>query len=116
MTAGALGGAVIGAVLTVFGKIVAGAPPPTRANYVWNMVAFGVIGAVASPLVIWSALRRVPLWRTIAEPLAGAIAGAAIGVLVHSGWAFIILTSVGIGSAILRLNYVHRDKPRYRVT
>ena len=108
--AGAVGGAIIGAALTVLGKIVGGAPPATLANYEWNMATFGVIGAVVSPVVTWSALRRVPLWRAVTEPLVAGVAGAVVGVLVGSGPAFLILTPVGIGAAVLRLNYVHRDK------
>jgi hypothetical protein len=84
------------------------------ANYAWNMAAFALIGAVISPVVIWSGLRNVPLWRTVLEPLAAGIAGAAAGLLVGSGPAFLILTPVGIGAAILRLSYVHRDKQLVR--
>jgi hypothetical protein len=79
MVAGAAAGVMAGAALTMLGKIVAGAPPATAANYVWNMAVFGFLAMVVSPLVTWSALRRAPLWRTVAEPLAGALAGAAFG-------------------------------------
>lgn len=108
--AGAIGGAIIGAALTLLGKIVAGAPPATAANYAWNMAVFGLMGAVVSPVVTWSALRQVPLWRAVVEPLVAGAAGAAVGVLVGSGLALLILTPVGIAAAILRLNYVHREK------
>jgi hypothetical protein len=65
--AGAIAGAAIGAALTVLGKIVAGAPPATVANYAWNMSAFAFVGAVITPIVTWSALRDVPRRRTIPE-------------------------------------------------
>src|ERR1043166_4182491 len=108
--AGAVAGAIVGAALAVLGKIVAGAPPATPGNYAWNMTVFGLVGAVLTPVVTWSALRDVPVWRTVTEPLAAGIAGATIGVLAGSGVAFLILTPVGIGAAILRLNYAHRPK------
>jgi hypothetical protein len=106
--AGAISGALAGAALTVLGKIVAGAPPATLSNYEWNMVAFGMIGAVLSPIITWSALRHVPLWRTVLEPLAAGVAAATIGMLAGSGVAFLILALLGVGAAIVRLAYSHR--------
>jgi hypothetical protein len=106
--AGALSGAVIGAALTVLGKVVAEAPPATLSNYLWNLTVFGALGAVASPLITWSALRRVPLWRTVVEPLGAALVGASIGVLAGSGVLFLALTPLGAGVAIVRLSYSHR--------
>ncbi len=108
--AGTVSGAAVGAALTVLGKIVADAPAATPANYLWNMVAFGLIAAIVSPIVTWSALRNVPLWRAILEPLAAGIAGAAFGVLLGSGIGLLVLTPLGIGSAIARLSYASRDK------
>lgn len=105
---GALAGAAIGVALTPLGKIVAGAPPADLANYARNAAAFAAIGALAVPLVGWS-LRRVPLWRTVVEPLAGALAGAGIGVLAGSGAAFLALIPVGGAVAALRLAFTHRD-------
>ena len=101
--AGAGAGAIAGAVLTPLGKLVAGAPPATLANYAWNMAAFGLLAAVVSPLVTWSALRRAPLWRTVVEPLAGALVGAGVGVALGSGAAFIFLAPVGLVAAMVRL-------------
>ena len=75
IVAGAVAGAVICIVLTVAGKVVAGAPPATLANYRWNAIAFAAMGACVTPLVTWSALRRVPLWRAVAEPLLGGVVG-----------------------------------------
>lgn len=108
--AGAFSGAIAGAALTFLGKVAAGAPPATLANYVWNMAAFGLIAAASSPIVTWSALRRVPLWRTVLEPLVGGIAAGTVGVLIGSGSAFLLLTPLGIGAAVLRLRYSHREK------
>ena len=106
--AGALSGTIVAATLTILGKVVAQAPPATLSTYLWNMGVFGVLGAIVSPLVTWSALRRVPLWRTVVEPLGAALAGAAIGVLAGSGVLFLALTPLGASAAIARLSYSHR--------
>ena len=106
---GGTAGALAGAALTVLGKIVAGAPPATPANYAWNMAVFGLMAAVVSPLVTWSALRRVPLWRTVVEPLALGIAGAVTGVLLGSGLALLVLAPAGIVAGMVRLGYRYRE-------
>ena len=114
--AGIVGGAIVGAALTILGKIVGGAPPATIPNYVWNMVVFGLFGAVIGPIVTWTALRRVPLWRTILEPVVAGVAGAAIGVAVGSGVLFLALVPVGIIAAVARLEFVFREKhPTYQL-
>jgi hypothetical protein len=107
---GALAGAVVGMAMTVLGKIVAGAPPADAANYLWNASAFGVIGAILGPKVTWTTLRRVPLWRTVAEPLAGAVLGATIGVLLGSGVVFLLLAPLGATAAVARLGRAYRPK------
>jgi hypothetical protein len=109
---GAVAGAIAGLALTPLGKIVAGAPPADWANYLWNACAFGIMGAVAAPAVIWSSLRRVPLWRTITEPLLGAIVGMGTGVLLGSGALFLLLMPVGAAAAVTRLHLTHRPRAR----
>jgi hypothetical protein len=100
---GALGGGVVGLLLTEFGKIVAGAEPATLSNYLWNIGIFAAVGAINAPLVIWTWFRRAPLWRAIAEPVLGAVAGAGIGVLLGSGAVFLLLTPIGAMLAAARL-------------
>lgn len=102
--AGFAAGAVFGAALTVLGKIVAGAPPPTLGNYLWNAAVFGGLAAVVSPVVSWAALRNVPLWRTIVEPLALAVAGGAVGVLAGSGILFLALPPVALVAGFVHLS------------
>lgn len=102
--AGFAAGAVFGGALTVFGKIVAGAPPATLGNYLWNAGVLGGLAALVSPVVSWSALRNVPLWRTVVEPLALAVAGGAIGVLAGSGVLFIALPPVALVAGFFRLS------------
>lgn len=109
MLGSACAGAVAGAVLTPLGKLVAGAPPATAANYAWNMVAFGVLAVVVSPLVTWASLRRVPLWRTFVEPLTGALLGAALALALGSAIAFLLLTPAGLVAAMVRLAQRYRD-------
>lgn len=102
--AGFAAGAVFGASLTAFGKIVAGAPPATLANYLWNAGLFGGLAAVVSPVVSWAALRNVPLWRTIVEPLALAVAGGAVGVLAGSGILFLALPPAALVAGFVHLS------------
>jgi hypothetical protein len=108
---GAVAGALIGLVLTPLGKIVAGAPPADVANYLWNAGVFGVMGAAVAPLVVWSSLRHVPLWRTIVEPLAGASIGATAAWLLASGPALLVLTPLGAVAAAARLALSARRRP-----
>lgn len=103
VVAGALAGAAFGLLLTRLGKIVAGAPPATLANYAWNAAVFGVIAGVVSPIVSWSALRRAPLWRTIVEPLAFAVAGGAAAVIAGVPVLTVALPPVGLVLGFLHL-------------
>src|SRR5262245_54190239 len=79
---GAVAGAAFGIVLTRVGKIVTGAPPATLVNYAWNAATFGILAGIVSPIVSWTALRRAPLWRTVVEPLAYALAGGSAAVVL----------------------------------
>lgn len=109
LAGGALAGAAVGVGLTVLGKIIAGAPAADFANYRWNAAVFGILGACVAPFVTWAALRRVPLWRTIGEPLVGALLGAGIGTLVGSSVLLLLLTPLGAGAAALRLERHYRQ-------
>ncbi len=107
VVAGAVTGAVFGLVLTRLGKIATGAPPATLANYLWNAAVFAAIAAVVSPMVTWSELRRVPLWRTLVEPLAAAVAGGCAAVILGVPALILVLPPVGLalGFANLRRRY-----------
>jgi hypothetical protein len=108
--AGALAGAVFGVMLTRLGKLVAGAEEATLANYLWNASVFGLLAAVVSPLVTWTALRRVPLWRTIAEPLIWAVAGGMVSVIVGILMLVLVLPPVGLVLGFLNLRRRHPDR------
>src|ERR1035437_637422 len=112
--AGAVSGAIVGAAITVLGKIVVGAPPATLMNYVINLYWCGLFGAIIGPIVTWSALRRVPLWRTVLEPPVAGVCGAAIGVAVGSPVLFLALVPAAIGVAAAQLGFAYREKhPAY---
>jgi hypothetical protein len=105
---GALSGAVFGIMLTRLGEIAAGAPPATLANYAWNAAVFGVMSGLISPLVSWAALRRVPLWRTFAEPLAYAVAGGTAAVILGAPLLLLVLPPLGLAAGFARLARRHR--------
>lgn len=109
--AGALAGAVFGIALTRLGKLATGAPPATLANYAWNAGVFGVMAGIVSPLVAWTALRRVPLWRAVAEPLAYAVAGGAAAVLVGAPVLILILPPIALTLGFTRLAHRYPEPP-----
>lgn len=109
-------GAVVGALaaipLTWVGKVVSGAPPADLANYLWNIRAFGIMGAMFGPLLAWSSLRAVPLWRAALEPAIGAVVGAALGMMTGSDSLFLLGAAAGIALPAWRLNRVYRELHR----
>jgi hypothetical protein len=106
---GAIAGAAFGIVLTRLGKIIAGAPPATLANYAWNAAVFGVVAGIVSPLVSWSVLRRVPLWRTVIEPLAYAVAGGSAAVIIGAPVLLLVLPPAGLVLGFVRLQRRYAD-------
>jgi len=106
---GAVAGAAFGVVLTRLGKIVADAPPASVANYVWNATIFGVLAGIASPVVSWSLLRRVPLWRTVVEPLAYALAGGTAAVVIGAPLLLLLLPPAGLVLGFFRLQRRYPD-------
>ncbi|MBP9898234.1 MAG: hypothetical protein KBF28_07680 [Gemmatimonadales bacterium] len=112
----ALLGAVVGALaaipLTWVGKVLSGAPPADLANYLWNMRVFGIMGALFGPMLAWSSLRNVPLWRAALEPTIGALVGAALGMATGSEALFLLGTVAGLALPAWRLNRVYREVPR----
>lgn len=109
-TLGAIGGALAAIPITSLGKLIAGAPPASLPNYLWNMGVLAAMAAIGSPFLTWSALRRVPLWRAMAEPAIGAVVGGAVAFAVGAPMAFLVLMPVGIGAATWRLHHAYRDR------
>ncbi len=103
VVAGAFAGVVFSVVLTRAGKLVAGAPPATLANYLVNAAYFGVMAGVLSPLISWSALRRAPLWRTIVEPLVWACVAATVPVILGVPVLILVLPPIGLALGFLNL-------------
>lgn len=108
---GALGGGVSGVVLTYLGHIISGYPiTPGLDVYAWNVGIMAGLGAVFGPPLAWTALRRVPLWRTLLEP---AVAGllASIGAMLFLPEPFFpLLVPASIFAAAGRLSFVYRDR------
>ncbi len=111
VVAGASAGFVFGMVLTRLAKIVAGAPPATFGEYVWNGAWFAALAAVVSPIISWSFLRRAPLWRTIVEPLAWAVAAGTTALIVGVPTLILILPPVGLTLGFLKLHRRYPDAP-----
>lgn len=107
---GAIAGVTFGIVLTRLGKIVAGAPPATLANYAWNAAVFGVAAGIVSPIMSWSELRRAPLWRTVVEPLVYALAGGAAAVVMGSGVLLLALPPLGLALGYARLHHRYPER------
>jgi hypothetical protein len=108
---GAVGGALAAIPLTSLGKVLAGAPEPaTMANYLWNMRVLGVMGALFGPVLAWSSLRLVPLWRATLEPALGAVVGAALGMATGFDALFLLGTACGVAFPVWRLNRAYRDR------
>jgi hypothetical protein len=111
IVAGALAGAACGIVLTRLGKIATGAPPATLANYAWNAIVFGVLAGVVSPMMTWSQLRQVPLWRTVAEPLVAAIAGGCVAVVLGVPVLMLVLPPIALALGVANLRRRYPDRP-----
>ena len=106
---GALGGAVFGVVLTRLAKVIAEAPPGTPGEYAWNAAVFAVIAGFVSPVVSWAAFRRVPLWRTVVEPLAGAVAAAGTAVVIGVPALILVLPPLGLALSFASLARRYRE-------
>ena len=110
---GAVVGALVSIPLTELGKIIAQAQEPAdTANYIWNAWSFGIIGAVLAPLLGWSWLRRVPLWRAALEPAALGLLGALAGMASGIGALSILGAIAGVTFSSWRLNRVDARRDR----
>lgn len=109
VVAGALAGFVFGLILTRLGKIVAGAPPATIGNYLWNAVFLAVMAGICSPILSWAFLQRAPLWRTILEPLIWMAAGGAAAVTLGVPVLILILPPIGLAVSIWNLRRRYPD-------
>lgn len=82
---GAVMGALVAIPFTWIGHWVTEAPWPLSIDpFIWNMWTFGIMGALFGPVLAWSALRRVPLWRAALEPALGCLIGGTAGLVFAS--------------------------------
>ena len=113
----ALSGGAVGAltaiVLSILGTVVANATLPSgHVEYHFGPLGFALAGAVGTPVLSWLLMRRVPLWRAVAEPAVGGILGtllalASIPFVPLPVLAQPLLVLAGIGGAALRLRATH---------
>lgn len=110
---GAIGGVCgvgVGIALTHLGNVISGYPiPPSADIYAWNAAWMGAIGAVFGPPMVWSMLRRVPLWRTLVEPAVAAL-GASVLSMLFAPALFVASIPLAVTGAALRLRWVYRDR------
>ena len=106
-------GALTAIALSFLGTVVANATLPSgHVEYHFGPLGFALAGAIGTPLISRLLMRRVPLWRAIAEPAVGGILGtllalASIPFLPLPLLAQPLLVLAGIGGAALRLRATH---------
>ena len=110
-------GAVVGAVL---GAGLAALIGPSLGDFSIHLdvlyagAEFGIAaGAVLAPLAAWTFMRRVPIWRAIAETGAGTVFGTAVGLVLQprfdTAWlAPPLLGIAGFTFAAIRLSLRNR--------
>jgi hypothetical protein len=107
---GGIGGALTAVVLTYLGNRIAGAAyAPSVVVYRWNIGVFATLGMVFGPMLAWTMLRNVPLWRTMAEPALAGLAGTLIA-FVFAPVLFPVLAPVAILLSAWRLERVYRHR------
>jgi hypothetical protein len=109
MVTGAIAGAITAMVaVTIVMLVVSGLS--ALADLGWGMAVAAMlgapIGAVILPLEAWVLLRRVPLWRALAETAAGTILGAVAFALLSPGP--ILGAVIGFTLAAIRLRIATR--------
>ena len=108
---GALAGAIGGALAPVIGYTIISVPFPERDWWVpilWASASFGAgCGVIAAPVVWWTALRAIPVWRGgIETGLATSFAGSfAIGITSWNPYSVFALAVVGAALAAVRLRW-----------
>lgn len=112
MFLGALAGAIGGALGPLIGLLVISSHSPEFVAY-WatiltNAASFGAIcGAVAAPVLWWTALRAVPVWRGGTETALGTSFAASftVGLTSGNGYSVFAMAVVGAALAALRLRW-----------
>jgi len=108
---GALGGAVGGALAPVIGYIVifgASVEPELWPVILTNAALFGAMcGVIAAPVLWWTTLRAVPVWRGgIETALATSFAASfTMGITSYNGYSVFAMAIVGAALAAVRLRW-----------
>jgi hypothetical protein len=107
---GVMIGSVLGAILAaLFGVRVGDFGFASEIWFAGAMLGAGV-GGVLAPVAAWTLMRRVPIWRAIAETAAGTVLGTTLGLIfprLPAPW----LGVLGFVTAATRLWLTHR-RPR----
>ena len=106
---GALIGAVVGAALTLVSYALVGILQIPKAEYfIHNAISCSILGAVIAPVGAWLALRKVPLWRAVAEPaVVGVVAVAAT--IGSGGLPALLLPAGAVLASVWRLNRAYNS-------
>jgi hypothetical protein len=79
--------------------------------YMGGMVGT-VMGTVLAPLAAWTLMRRVPLWRAIAETAAGTIIGTLVGfILVPTSPPLVSVAGFVVAAIRLRVSTSRSRRP-----
>jgi len=114
---GASVGAGLGAILVALLPIHGGDFLLERELVLFGAEFGAATGAVLAPIAAWTLMRRVPLWRAIAETAVGTVLGAAIGLigqpLINTAWLSPVLLGIaGFILAAIRLRLAAPRKTR----
>lgn len=113
---GGLAGAIGGCVVIAIAMIFEGSPGPYITMLDLLAVASaagGVCGLLVAPLLSWTMLRNVPIWRSATET-ALAAGAAATGALILTGGnpaSSLVATAIAALLAAARLRWTFRRKP-----
>jgi hypothetical protein len=66
---------------------------------VWALLVGVPVGALATPLLAFSLMRRTAIWRALVFPGAGALLGLAIGVRISAGLAMLPVPPLAVALA-----------------
>lgn len=107
---GAVVGSILGAGFVALIGIRTGDFRISGEELSYGAVFGGAMGSVLAPLAAWTLMRRVPIWRAIAETAVGTVGGAVIGLIFQplddSAWlspAFLGIAGFALAAIRLRL-------------
>lgn len=78
---GSVVGGILGAGLVALLGVRTGDFRVSGEALYYGAVFGGMMGSLLAPVAAWTLMRRVPIWRAIAETAAGTVVGATIGLV-----------------------------------